>query len=373
VGLRDYYRQFDGLSEGEVNAGLRERAQERRMRALARVEPLDLSRTTWPHLPHSDVVNAVTYVARRGLHQYRDRDAGQLHSELAHHHGVARERVVVGNGAAELLRSAAQALLEPGDELITPWPSYALLPLMARRARARAVAVDDFSVDAVLEAINQATRVVALANPNDPTGERLSSDELRGLSERLPERVVLLLDEALGDYVDSEPVDATVALLDDHPRTLVFRSFSKAWGLAGLRCGYVLGGPGSEPLLARLEPELGVNDLAQAGALEALRSGRGIVGARTAQVATERQRLTFELRRRGVVVGDSQANFLWIRHPGTSGTDLAQGLGAMGVIVAPGSALGDPARVRVAIHDQVTGDRLLRSIDGALAAISEDV
>ena len=93
----------------------------------------------------------------------------------------------------------------------------------------------------------------------------------------------MLLDEALRDFVDAEPRDATLALLDDHPRLLIFRTFSKAWGLAGLRCGYAVGGPGAEPLLEQLAPELGLNELAQAGALEALRTGEALVAGRAAR------------------------------------------------------------------------------------------
>ena len=124
----------------------------------------------------------------------------------------------------------------------------------------------------MLRAINDRTRIVALCNPNDPTGELVAAGDLAALLEALPERVVVLVDEALRDFVDAEPRDAALALLADHPRLLVFRTFSKAWGLAGLRCGYAVGGPGAEALLAQLEPELGLNELAQAGALEAMRT-----------------------------------------------------------------------------------------------------
>jgi histidinol-phosphate aminotransferase len=250
-GLLGYYKQFEGLSEEEVNADLREQAAERRAKALSRLEPLDLSRTTWPEYPHPAIVNAITFAARRGLHRYLDRSSAELRSELAHRHGVAEGRLVVGDGVAQLISEAAAALLEPDDELITPWPSYALYPVVARHARGVAVPVAGFTVDAILEAVNDRTRLVALCNPNDPTGELLGIGELARLLEALPERVVVLLDEALRDFADAEPLDATLALLERFPRVLIFRTFSKAWGLAGLRCGYALGGPGAEPLLAQ--------------------------------------------------------------------------------------------------------------------------
>ena len=368
MGFLDYYKQFEGMPEEEVNARLREQAAERKRRALAVVEPIDLSATTWPEYPHPAVVNAITYTARRGLHRYLDRSAGTLRSELAHRHGVPEERVVVGDGAAQLLSSAAYALMDqPLDELVTPWPSYGLYPVMAHRARAHAVPVPGYGVDAVLSAINEHTRVIALCSPNDPTGEIVAAADLQRLLEALPERVVVLLDEALVEFADAEPADAALSLLEDFPRLLCFRSFSKAWGLAGLRVGYALGGPGSEPLLEQLAPELGLNELAQAGALEALRSTEHIVARRVERVRGERARLLMELRtRERVEVTPSQANFVWLEATGIDGAELARRLDRAGVRVASGGALGDPRRIRVSIHDGAATDRFLRALDGAL-------
>ena len=358
-----HYRQYEGMTEEEVSADLRAKAEERKQQALARVEPLDLSATTWPEYPPSTVVNAITYAARRGLHRYLDRHATALRSELAHYLGVAEERLVVGDGAAQLLGAAAQALLEPLDELVTPWPSYGLYPAIAHRARGRAVPVPGFGAQAVLRAVNERTRLVALCNPNDPTGELVSVDALRSLLEALPERVVVLLDEALRDFVDAEERDAALALVEEFPRLLAFRTFSKAWGLAGLRVGYAVGGPGAEPLLEQLEPELGLNELAQAGALEALRHAGGVVAGRAAMVAAERARLTAAVRELGLQVTPSQANVLWLRAEGASGGELARRLERHGIIVAPGGPLGDDARVRVSIQRPEAGDRLLRALE----------
>ena len=364
-GLLGYYKQFEGLSEEEINADLREQAAERRAKALSRVEPLDLSRTTWPDYPHPAIVNAITFAARRGLHRYLDRSSAELRSELAHRHGVAEGRLVVGDGVAQLISEAAAALLEPDDELITPWPSYALYPVVARHARGVAVPVTGFSVDGILEAVNDRTRLVALCNPNDPTGELLGVDELARLLEALPERTVVLLDEALRDFADAEPLDATLTLLERFPRLLIFRTFSKAWGLAGLRCGYALGGPGAEPLLEQLAPELGVNELAQAGALEAVRTVGGVIERRRATIAAHRDRLTAELRERGLDVGASQANVLWLPAPGPHGaSDLAARLDHSGIVVQTGNGVGAPDRVRLTVpHRPEDVDRFLRSLD----------
>src|SRR3954469_13298596 len=162
MGFLDYYRQFEGMTDEEVQAELHEKAAERKLKALALVEPLDLSKTTWPEYPHPYVVNAITYAARRGLHRYLDRHATALRSELAHRHDIPEDQLVVGDGAAQLLSDAVQLLMDdPHDELLTPWPSYPLYPLMARRARAHAVPVDGFGVEPLLSALNDRTRIVA--------------------------------------------------------------------------------------------------------------------------------------------------------------------------------------------------------------------
>ncbi|UGS38204.1 pyridoxal phosphate-dependent aminotransferase [Capillimicrobium parvum] len=365
MGLLDYYRQFEEQPPEEVSAELRERAAERRRQALSRVEPLDLSALTWPELPPSVVVNAVTYVARRGLHRYREPHAAELRSELAHRLGLPATRVVVGNGAAQLLGSAAQALIEPGDELVTPWPSYPLLPVLARRAGGSAVPVGAASgrpAEAIVAALTDRTRIVALCNPNDPTGEWLDEAALRALLSALPERVVVLLDEALVEYAPS----SAAGLVEEFPRLLVFRSFSKAWGLAGLRIGYAVGGPDSEPLLERVEPELGVNELAQAGALEALRATDAHMARRVEAVRIERARLAGELEALGLSVAPSEANLLWLGADGFDGAGLAHELETRAKIrVAEGGRFGDPDRIRVAVQDEAAGDRLR----DALAAI----
>jgi histidinol-phosphate aminotransferase len=366
VGLRDYYRQFQELPPEEVGRQLREQSNERKRQALERIDPIDLSRTTWPGLPHHYIVNAITYAARKGLHRYVDPRAGALRTEIANRHGVSPEQVVVGNGAAQLLHAAAGALLEPNDELVTPWPSYPLYPLMARRSHALAVPVEGFDADALLAAVNERTRIVVLCNPNDPTGELMPVDELASLLERLPERVVMLVDEALVDYIDAQAVDATLGLLERFERLVIFRSFSKAWGLAGLRCGFAIGAPSAGELLRRLEPDLGVNDLAQQGTLEALRAIEGQVRGRAQQVGELRERVTAQLRADGLEIADSQANVLWMRLPGVDGAELAARLERHSVIVQPGAGIGEPDYIRASVHLPLQADRLLRAIELAL-------
>jgi histidinol-phosphate aminotransferase len=366
MGLLDYYRQFEGMSEEEVNVGLREEAAERRAKALTRVETLDLSETTWPELPHPRIVNAVTFTARRGLHRYPHGSGGsELRDTLAERLDVEPSRVVLGNGAAELLSSATRALVGPGQQLLTRWPSYPLFPLMARRAHGQAIRVDG-GIDELLAAAHSGdVRAIALASPNDPTGELLASAELERLLTDLPDGVAVLLDESLVEFADRQPADSSLKILERHPRLLVFRSFSKAWGLAGLRVGYVVGGPGSENLLAELAPDLGVSEASQAGALEALKTCEDITRRRVQTICDERPRLTAELRGRGFDVGDSQANFLWVAHPTLTGAELAARLERSSVLVAAGDALGEPGHVRIALRSERATNRLLAALDNS--------
>jgi histidinol-phosphate aminotransferase len=367
MGPLDYYRQFSGMTDEELSEELREHAAERRREALARIVVLDLSRTTWPELPHPDVVGAVTFAARGALNAAPDPTAEELRRELGRRNGLEPGRVAVGHGAAGLLSAAARALLGPGDELVTPWPSYGLYPLMAQCAGARAVPVPaGHDVAALLAAVTPRTRAIALCNPNDPTGAHLSSERLRELLDGLPDHVSVLLDEALADFVAAEAPGAARALLDDHPRLLIFRTFSKAYGLAGLRCGYVLGGPDTEPLLARLAPELGIGLPAQAGALEALRTCDELVAVRRATVIDERARLLDALHDLPVDAAPSEANVVWLQAPGRSATELAAALRRSGVVVMPGTEVGDGHHVRASIQSRAATERLLDALRKAL-------
>ena len=367
MGLLDYYHQFEGMSEEEVNAELRERAAERKRKALERVETLDLSQTTWPELPDPRVVGAITYVARRGLHRYPHLRGSELRDVLAERHGLSPQRLVLGNGAAELLGAATRAMIEPGQRLLTLWPSYPLFPLMARRAHGRPERVQGGLPELLAAAHEPDVRVIALASPNDPTGELVPAQELRWLLEQLPVGVGVLLDEALVDFADAQPHDASLQLLEEHPRLLVFRSFSKAWGLAGLRIGYAIGGPGSEELLAELDPDLGVSEVSQAGALEAVQLCSASIEARCRALAERRPQLIAALRERGLEVSDSQANFLWVAHPEMAGAELAAHLGRKGILVAAGEMLGEPQHVRIMLPPSGATARLLDALEGLSA------
>ncbi len=365
MGFRDYYRQFDDLDQEELNRERRARRLREKALALERVPDIDLAGTEWPDMPHSEIVNAAIARARGLVNRYPDRHATGVRRLLSDRHEVAPERIVMGNGAAELLQSAMLFLLGRGDELLMPWPSYPLYPLLATHAGARPVACDR---SALLDKVGDSTRAIALCNPNDPTGDYLSSAELGALLAALPEHVYVLLDEALVHFQDAEEVDACLRLVEAFPRLLVVRTFSKAWGLSGLRAGYAVGSDAG--LLAAVAPNLGVNALTQAAIEHALRTGEAEIARRREVVGRERRVLVEQLRALGADVADSQANFVWVRAPGFSGDALAHGLRRQGVIVAPGGPLGADDHVRAGVLNEAATARLVRAYavvcDGAV-------
>ncbi len=211
--------------------------------------------------------------------------------------------------------------------------------------------------------MTERTRVVALANPNDPTGAWMDERALSACWRRCPSASSCCSTRRSSS---TRPARRP-ALVERFPRLLAVRTFSKAWGLAGLRVGYAVGGPGSEPLAAAARRRRAASgDLAQAGALEALRSSADVVPRRAAQVQAERRRLTGELERLGLTVAPSAANLLWIAAEGLDGAELAARLERSKVLVASGGRFGDDTHVRVAVQDRAAGDRLLDALAGAI-------
>jgi histidinol-phosphate aminotransferase len=370
MGLLDYYRQFEEVDLERLNRERRARRAHERRLALERVPDLDLSGTEWPEFPNSEVVNASIYTARGRVNGYPDRHATAIRRGLAERHELAPEQIVVGNGAAELLQAAAMALLSAGDELLTPWPSYPLYPLMATRAGAKPVAVDTgpdgTELDGLVEAVGGRTRVVVLCNPNDPTGTFLRADAVGALLSSLPDHAYVLLDEALMHFEDLEDMDSCLRLIEVFPRLLVFRTFSKIYGLSGLRAGYAVGSTAAGAVLDAIAPVLGVNALTQSAIDQALKIAGPDVERRRAMVVRERTRLLGALRELPVDTTRSQANFLWLRAPGLSGAELAGRLRAQGVLVAEGGPLGAADHVRASIRDPSASERFLSALRQAL-------
>jgi len=372
MGLLDYYKQFEDVDEEELNKARRERRAREKRLALERAPELDLSSTEWPELPNSEVVNASIYTARGRVNGYPNRHAAGVRRMLAERHGVEPERIVVGNGAAELLQTAAMTLMSAGDELVTPWPSYPLYPLMAARAGGRPVAVetgaDGQDLDRLREAVTDRTRLVMICNPNDPTGTYVPAERIAALAGDLPERVHLIVDEALIHFQEAEPLDSVLRLTDAFPRLVVVRTFSKIYGLSGLRAGYAVASNAAAKLLDSIAPVLGVNALTQSAVVQALKISDREVERRRATVIEERHRLLAALAQMPVDVTASQANFIWMAANDLSGAALANRLQRESVTVAPGGPLGADDHIRAAIRDVGATNRLLSALEKSFAS-----
>jgi histidinol-phosphate aminotransferase len=207
-----------------------------------------------------------------------------------------------------------------------------------------------------------------ICNPNDPTGTYVPAEELASLLGQVPEHVEVLLDEAFVQFQDIEHEDACLRLTDAFPRLTVFRTFSKAYGLSGMRIGYAVGSRDATDLLTRIAPVLGVNALSQAAADYAVGIADRELDQRRRLVAEQRAQLLDELPGLGVQAAPSQANFLWMKVQGISGADLAARLERERVLVAPGGPLGADDHVRAAVRGPNETSRLLLALRRSLSA-----
>jgi histidinol-phosphate aminotransferase len=356
--LRDYYRQFEELSQEEISRGLRDRRDAERASALAEVPPLDLSTPAWHEPPDPEAVNAATYALRRAVNTYPD--DGPLREAIAARHGVAVGQVAPGHGAGELLHAAFRAI-GGGGQVAIAWPGWGPLPRLVHEAGGVPVPVPLTTAgapdpDALAAAVGPDTIAVALCTPNDPTGATVPPPALLRLADRLPERVWLVIDAALADFTGGQTPLRVRVPLTARERVLVVRSFSKAHAMAGFRAGYALANDGE--LVERLSPAGGVSAPAQAAMLWAVAEGDAVVARRRAAAARERERLAAALSGTPFSFPDGHGHLVWLRSTEHDGEEIARGLAARRIYVTPGTAWGDDLHVRVALRDGAATDRL---------------
>lgn len=320
-----------------------------------------------PWGPAQPVLDAIAEVAG-SLNRYPDPGGTQLRKRLAERYDTNPERIVLGNGSCDILLGAAQALLEPGAEIVYAWPSFSMYPHLAALTGARAITVpltDDgrHDLDAMLGEVTAATRICLICNPNNPTGTALPLDEIEDFAERLPSHVALIVDEAYVEFNLLQDPDDSLDLLKRHNNVVLLRTFSKVYGLCGLRVGYALAPESFRDAVDRIRQPFSVNSLAQAAAAEALRH-QDEVARRVERTAIERVHVETELESRGLAVAPSQANFSWVSVDDEDA--VLSGLEERGVIVRGGGALGDPGHLRVTYGTREENTRLLAAIDDVL-------
>jgi histidinol-phosphate aminotransferase len=336
-------------------------------------ELVKLASNETPYPPHPAVVEAIQ--SHLGaLNRYPDPEKGVLRRRLAERFETNPGRVAVGNGSCELLLAAAEALLEPGAEIVYAWPSFSMYPHLAAASGARALIVpldDDgrHDLEAMAREVTVATRLVLVCNPNNPTATALPIDEIDDFVASLPRHVAVILDEAYVEFSTMQDPDESLPLLAKHPNLVLLRTFSKVYGLCGLRVGYGL--CGSEEFrvaVDKVRQPFSVNALAQAAAVEALRH-QDEVERRVEWTAIERLHVEDELEERGLRSTDSQANFSWLSLGDRDEAAVLRELAGRGVIVRGGRDLGREGHIRVTYGTRAENDRFLSALDEALAAV----
>jgi histidinol-phosphate aminotransferase len=326
-----------------------------------------------PFAPHPQVMEAVERELRT-LNRYPDPDKTILRRRLADRFEVAPARVAVGNGSCELLLSAGEALLEPGAEIVYAWPSFSVYPHLAAASGSRAVTVPldaegRHDLDAMAQEVTHATRMVVVCNPNNPTATALPIDAIDEFVASVPRHVAVILDEAYVEFSTIQDPDDSLPLLKKHPNLVLLRTFSKVYGLCGLRVGYSLAGSDDfRSAVDIVRQPFSVNALALAAATEALEH-QDEVANRVERTAIERLHVEEELGERGLETTDSEANFSWVSLGDRDEEAIMRGLAERGVIVRGGAALGGEGHIRVTYGTRSENDRFLAAVDEVWAEV----
>ncbi len=329
-------------------------------------ELVKLASNETPFAPHPQVLEAVE-AQLRTLNRYPDPEKAILRRRLSDRTGVAAGRIAIGNGSCELLLAGAEAMLEPGAEVVYAWPSFSIYPHLAAMTGARAITVPlndaaEHDLDAMAKEVTAATRMVIVCNPNNPTATGLPPSAIDEFLKAMPRSVAVILDEAYVEFSTLQDPDESLGLLRRHPNLIVLRTFSKVYGLCGLRVGYALGSEEFRLAVDRVRQPFSVNALAQAAATEAL-NHVDEVERRVEQTAIERVHVETELEERGFETTDSQANFSWVSLGERDEDELVDGLAKLGVIVRAGRALGQEGWMRVTYGTRHENDRFLAALD----------
>ena len=284
-----------------------------------------------------------------GLHRYPDGGAKALTGRLAQKLGVSPACVFMGNGGDDVLSVLSRTFLNEGDEVVIPQPTFSPYAHVSRVMGARVVfsPLRDMRIDLddVLARVSGRTKIIFLCSPNNPTGGILTEGELVAFLEKLPEGLLVLLDEAYGDFADDPSYPDSVSLVERFP-LVVLRSFSKIYGLAGLRVGFAVSREGVVGYMNRVREPFNVNQLAQAAALAALEDD-GYKERAVTLVREGREALYAAFGEMGLEYVESQANFIFVRVG--DGDAVTGALMREGVIVRPGSAFGHPEWIRVTV------------------------
>lgn len=309
------------------------------------------------------------------IHVYPDPLGGDLKRALASHHGVEPGNLLLGNGSHELLMQFAQVFAGPGDEVVASQFGFAVYALAAQAAGAvlrlapalpREHAMPrGHDLAALLATITPRTKLVYLANPNNPTGTWFSDADFSAFLAQVPEQVLVVVDEAYAELADAPDYTSALASQPQHPNLIVTRTFSKAYALAGLRVGYAIAHLDCIAVMERVRESFNVNTLGLAAAQAALADAEHLAMA-CAGNAEQRQSLVDALHAWGLAVSPSQTNFLLVEF-GADTARIEAALLAHGVILRPMGGYGLPDCLRITVGTPEQNARLLVALGAALA------
>jgi histidinol-phosphate aminotransferase len=318
-----------------------------------------------PYGPLPGVVEAITEAAS-GVHRYPDMGVVALREVLAERLGVDADRVATGCGSVALTEHLFKATCRDDDEVVYSWRSFEAYPIIAAASGATSVRVPNTAehghdLAAMAAAVTERTRLVLVCNPNNPTGTAVRRDELDRFLDRVPSTVLVVLDEAYREFVTDPAVPDGLATYGERPNVAVLRTLSKAWGMAGLRAGYLIGSPEVVTAVRKVITPFSTSGVAQAAALAALRAEEEMA-RRVADVVSERERVEVALHKSLPTVPASQSNFVWLPL-GERSVPFAAACERAGVIVRPFPGDG----VRVTIGTPEENDVFLAAAEEALA------
>ena len=332
-------------------------------------ELVKLASNETPFAPHPQVLEAIES-GLRNLNRYPDPAKSALRLRISERTGVAAGRIAIGNGSCELLLAASEAMLEPGTEIVYAWPSFSIYPHMSAMSGARAITVPlneagEHDLEAMAREVTVATRIVIVCNPNNPSATALAPGVIDSFVAELPRHVAVILDEAYVEFNTLQDPDESLDLLERHPNLVILRTFSKVYGLCGLRVGYSLGDERFRNAVDRVRQPFSVNALAQLAATEAL-GHVDELERRIEQTVMERVYVESGLAERGLDTTESQANFSWVSLGDRDEDQIVNGLAERGVIVRAGGALGEEGRMRVTYGTRAENHRFLTALDELL-------
>jgi histidinol-phosphate aminotransferase len=328
-----------------------------------------LSSNENPYPPLPAVVKVLADAAGR-VNRYPDMAATALVQAIADHHGVPAEWIATGTGSVGVLGQIVTATCGPGDEVVFAWRSFEAYPIVVQLSGATGVPVPldaeaRHDLPAMAAAVTERTRLVLVCTPNNPTGPVVHADELEEFLDRVPRDVLVVIDEAYTEFVRDEQAPDAMAVLRARPNVAVLRTFSKAYGLAGLRVGYAVAHPPVAEALRKTAVPFGVSTLAQEAAVASLAAGDQLAERVDALVA-ERERVLGALHAQGWELTRTQANFVWFG-VGEQTADLAAAFDAQALVVRPYGSDG----VRVTIGEPEANDRLIEVAGAFLRARRE--